>query len=286
MPRGLAAKTILIRDRAHAVLEQRQPATVRHVCYQLFNVYRLIPDMSKQSTDKISKVLTRAREEGVIPWEWIVDETRIVDRRPAWSDPVDFFESVAHQYRADRWADQPCRVVVISEKSTVAGILRPVLRRWAVPFASWHGHSSATALNDLAEESVGDDRPLIIFYVGDHDPSGRHMSDVDIPNRLDRYGGAATIVRLAVTPEQIAAFRLPTFSAHEKRKDPRYAWFVKTHGTVCSELDTLDPNMLRDLVDDAIRSAVDEDAWSRAERVEAVERASIYDFFAGYPGVA
>ena len=286
MPRGLAKKTIEMRNRAYAILEERHPAPVRHVCYQLFNVHRLIPDMSKKSTDKVSGILTRAREEGIIPWAWIVDDTRAVERRPAWSDPVGFFESVARQYRADRWADQPNRVMVISEKSTVSGMLRPVLRRWAVPFASFHGHSSATALNDLAGESIADDRPLTILYVGDHDPSGRHMSDVDIPGRLTRYGGSATLVRLAVTPQQIAAEGLPTFSAEEKEKDARHRWFVETHGDECCELDTVNPNVLRDLVGDAIRPLVDKTAWDRAEAVERVERASIQSYLADYPGAA
>lgn len=283
MPRGLAPRTIEIRSVAYAILAERQPATVRHVCYQLHHVYRLIPDMSKRSTDKVSGILTRAREDGLIPWEWIVDDTRAVERRAAWSDPVDFFESVAHQYRVDRWADQPNRVMVISEKSTVAGMLRPVLRRWAVPFASFHGHSSATALNDLARESVADDRPLTILYVGDHDPSGRHMSDVDIPGRVARYGGEATIVRLAVLPAQIAPLNLPTEPAEEKQADPRFRWFVRTHGGTCCELDTVDPNALRGLVDGAIAQLVDAAAWERAEAVERVERASISDYLAGFP---
>ena len=55
-------------------------------------------------------------------------------------------------------------------------------------------------MNDLAELSVSDPRPLTLLYVGDPDPSGRHMSDADIPGRLERYLGDANLVRLAVTP--------------------------------------------------------------------------------------
>ncbi len=74
MGRGLAQQTIDLRDRCHAILEEIQPATVRAVCYRLF-VEKLLPDMSKNSTAKVSRILTRAREERFIPWEWIVDET-------------------------------------------------------------------------------------------------------------------------------------------------------------------------------------------------------------------
>jgi hypothetical protein len=47
---------------------------VRAVCYRLFTM-NIIDDMSKASTNKVSTQLTWAREQGVIPWSWIVDET-------------------------------------------------------------------------------------------------------------------------------------------------------------------------------------------------------------------
>jgi len=69
-------------------------------------------------------------------------------------------------------------------------------------------------------------------------------------------GGEAELVRLAVTPEQVTTPEF-FFSAHEKAKDARYRWFVETHGEVCCELDTLDPNALRDLVEGAITDRID-----------------------------
>ena len=74
MGRGLAQQTIDLRDRCHAILEEIQPATVRAVCYRLF-VEKLLPDMSKNSTAKVSRILTSAREDRFIHLEWIVDET-------------------------------------------------------------------------------------------------------------------------------------------------------------------------------------------------------------------
>jgi hypothetical protein len=146
-----------------------------------------------------------------------------------------------------------------------------------VQFLILHGFGSATALNHLAEMSVDDDRPLTLLYVGDHDPSGRHMSDVDIPERLDRYGGAADLIRLAVTPNQIRDLDLPTFSAYDKAKDARYRWFLETHGDVCCELDALDPNTLRDLVEGAITDRIDRERWHEAQADESGERAAIRD---------
>ncbi len=87
MGRGLAQQTIDLRDRCHAILEEIQPVTVRAVCYRHF-VEKLLPDMSKNSTAKVSRILTRAREERFIPWEWIVTKPSL-ERASQWSDPVD-----------------------------------------------------------------------------------------------------------------------------------------------------------------------------------------------------
>lgn len=104
MPRGLATKTLTLIDAAAAILTATQPATVRGVCYQLFT-RQLIPDMSKRSTDKVSRALTAAREQGIVPWAWIVDETREVEQRSAWGDMESYGETVRRAYHKDRWAD-------------------------------------------------------------------------------------------------------------------------------------------------------------------------------------
>ncbi len=283
MPRGLAQKTQDLIDAAALILAEIQPATVRGVCYQLFN-RKLIPNMSKSSTGKVSRLLVQARERELIPWEWIVDETRQVELVSSWRDPERFMRTVIHSYRKDRWADQPSRVMVVSEKGTVGGVLRPITERYGIPFQVFHGFGSATALNDLADRSMSGDRLLVILYVGDHDPSGRYMSDHDLAQRLDRYGGYAHIERVAVTPAHITAHNLMTFSAHEKRTDARHDWFVDHYGQTCCELDALNPNVLRELVEEAIVARLDRETWQRAEDVQAVEMASIADFIQSYPG--
>ncbi len=285
MPRGLAQQTQDLIDAAASILADIQPATVRGVCYQLFN-RKLIPDMSRNSTQRVSRILVQARERGIIPWEWIVDETRPVELVSSWSDPDRFMRDVIRSYRKDRWADQPYRVMVISEKGTVGGVLRPITEEYGVPFLVCHGFGSATALHDLAERSASDIRPLVILYVGDHDPSGRYMSDRDLAERLDRYDGDATIERVAVMKEQIEDYDLLTFPAHEKKTDARHPWFVDRYGQTCCELDALNPNDLRRVVENAILDHLDWDLWDRAEEIQDVEMTSISDFIRSWPGAA
>lgn len=275
--RGKSARNLELIEAASGILARIQPATVRAVCYQLFNA-KLIPDMGKNSTGRVSKQLTWAREQGDIPWHWIVDETRAIERRAGWDNPTQILESAVRRYRRDWWEQQEYRVLVASEKATVAGTIRPVTNDYGVGFVALHGYGSASLVHEIAEMSTDDERPLILLYVGDWDPSGMHMSEVDLSDRIERYDGEAEVRRIALTREDTVSLgTAPSFSARDKARDARYGWFVPRYGDRCWELDALDPNILRDRIDQAIREFIDWDEWNRCMAVETQERRSLRD---------
>jgi hypothetical protein len=194
--------------------------------------------MSKSSTNRVSKQLVYARENGNIPWAWVVDETREAERVPSWDNPDAFARAVQLSYRRNRWAQQPQQIEVWSEKGTVRGTLAPILDKYGVTFRVLHGYSSATTVNEIAEETQDYDEPLLALYVGDWDPSGLHMSEKDLPRRLLEYGASVEIVRAALTRDHIANRGLPSlFEASTKRQDPRWRWYVQRYGRLCWELD-------------------------------------------------
>lgn len=276
MSRGKGQRSLDLVARAAAILEKIQPASVRAVCYQLF-MAGLILSMSKSCTNSISRLLARAREEGKIPWAWIVDESREAETADRWSSPDAIIRAAVQGYRRDYWQEQPSRVEVWSEKGTVRGTLGSVLDEYGVTFRVMHGYASATVVNDIVNLANDSDKPFIALYVGDWDPSGKHMSDVDLPNRLKQYGAAdLTVLRVALERSDIRG--LPTFKLEDKRKDPRYRWFRANVGKICCELDALPPPKLREQVESKIRSYIDLEKWERAKEVEAVEVQSMQDF--------
>jgi len=271
-------------DAAYRILSEIHPASVRAVCYKLFNE-KLIKSTAKSETNRVGTQLTYAREQGLIPWEWIVDGTRTIERQPSWDSPDELLRAASQQYRRDWWKQQPVRVLFASEKSTIAGTVRPVTDQYGVGFLSLHGYSSATSAHDVAELSLEDTRPLIVFYIGDHDPSGMHMSENDLPGRLERYGGRAEIRRIALTPDDVVDLGAgPSFLAGDKRKDPRHNWYVERFGHHCWELDALDPNVLRDRVDQHLRSLIDWPVWERCSRAEEAERSTLLEFVGAWRG--
>ncbi len=275
--RGLGSKTLALIDAGAEVLAAIHPASVRAVCYKLFT-QGLLPDMSKLSTNRVSRALVIAREEGLVSWLWIVDETRASERVPTWNDPEALLRAVEQQYRKDRWALQPRRVEVWAEKGTIRGTLAPVLDAYAVTLQVMHGYGSATQVKTVADESREDDaRPFVALYVGDWDPSGLHMSEVDLPGRLSDYGGVVDLRRLAISAVDTATEAIPSFPASDKRKDRRYAWYVHRFGASarCWELDALDPRTLRERVQAAIDAEIDGPVWERCGRAEAAEKESL-----------
>jgi hypothetical protein len=269
--RGRSAKSLALIKAMYDIAEATQPITGRGIGYKLFT-QKLIPDMSRKSMRIVYRLLLLAREEGVIPWEWIVDETRSAERVATWKDPEAYSRSVANGYRRDFWIHQPVRVEVWSEKGTVRGVLMPVLSEYQVTFRALHGFNSATQVWDISQDDDG--RDLIALYVGDYDPSGMCMSEDDLPKRLEEYDGDHVEVRrIALTREQLRG--LPSFPAADKVKDTRYRWFVSNYGNTCWELDAMDPNDLRECVEEAIKGLIEPEAWERCMAQNKAEEGSL-----------
>jgi hypothetical protein len=269
--RGKARRSLDLIEAMYEIAKAAQPITGRGVGYKLFSA-GLIPSMARAEMQRVYRLLREAREQGDIPWEWIVDESRALERRASWSNPEDYARATINDYRRDYWDQQPGRVQVWSEKGTVRGVLLPMLDEYGVGFMRIGGFGSATTVHGLAQDDDG--RPLTVFYVGDWDPSGLYMSERDLPDRLDRYdGGHVDLERIALVRDQLAG--LPSFPASDKKKDPRYKWFVRNYGQQCWELDALDPNVLRACVEKKIQECIEPVAWERCKVVERAEQESL-----------
>lgn len=274
--RGLARRSLDLIAEMRAVAQAAQPINGRGIGYKLFTS-GLIPSMAKPDMQRVYRLLTEARERGVIPWNWIVDETRELERVASWRNPAELARAAISQYRRDRWQQQPVRCEVWSEKGTVRGALDPVLKAFGVGFRVMHGFGSATSVYDIAQYNDG--RPLIALYVGDWDPSGLWRSERDLPERIERYGGGhVSLRRIALCRHDLNG--LPSFAADDKKGDPRYKWFTADFGHRCWELDALDPNTLRDRVETEIKALIEPTVWKRCDVVEKAEHDSLRDVLA------
>jgi hypothetical protein len=280
--RGMARRSLDLIEAMHAAAEAAQPITGRGIGYKLFTA-GLIPSMARGEMQRVYRLLKEARERDQIPWDWIVDETRALERASTWDNPAQYARCVARSYRRDFWNQQPVRCEVWSEKGTVRGVLAPVLDEYAVGFRVMHGFSGATTLYVVSQDDNG--KELIVLYVGDFDPSGMWMSERDLPERLSRYGGDhVSLRRIAITRANTRG--LPSFPAADKKKDTRYGWFVKNFGNQCWELDALDPNDLRTRVEEEIKALIEPVAWSRCTVVNGAEQESLRTILQSWKGAS
>jgi hypothetical protein len=278
--RGRAQRSIELVEAMTRIAHDCGPITGRGVGYKLF-VAGLIPSMSRKDMARVYRLLKEEREYGTIPWELIVDETRGIEIAATWSDPADFAKEMTAAYHRDFWNQQPVRCQVWSEKGTARGVLKPVLDEYGVGFNPVHGFNSATNTYSTAQDNDG--RELVLFYVGDYDPSGLYMSEADLPKRLAEYGGDhVDLRRIALSGEQ--CIDLPSFPVTDKRKDPRFKWFTARHGDRCWELDAMDPRDLRDCVEAAIKQLIEPIAWQRCESVNKAERESLQAVLGNWNG--
>jgi hypothetical protein len=106
----------------------------------------------------------------------------------------------------------------------VRGLLAPLQDDYAVGFNPVHGFDSGTDTYEVGEDADG--RPPIILYVGDFDPSGMFMSEVDLLKRFAKYKGHhIKLKHIALTPGRHVAYR--------HSEGIPYKWFVANHGKRC-----------------------------------------------------
>lgn len=231
--------------------------TARQLFYQ-FVSRGLIPN-KVQSYKNLTNLLTDARYAGLIDWDAIEDRGRQPDVPSEWDSIQDLVSAAVHSYRLPRWDTQPKYAELWVEKQALAGVLEPMASEFHVVLSVNKGYSSSSAMFAAARrfERRGKGKPKILFYLGDHDPSGEDMVR-DIEDRLIEFGvRSLKVVKLALTMPQIEEFNPPPNPA--KTTDSRYEKYASEHGTESWEVDALPPDQLQRIIREAFEEVVDED---------------------------
>jgi hypothetical protein len=87
--RGMARRSLDLIEAMYAVAKAAQPITGRGVGYKLF-IRGLTPSMAQGEMQRVYRLLKEARERDLIPWSWIVDETRELERASSWDNPGEY----------------------------------------------------------------------------------------------------------------------------------------------------------------------------------------------------
>jgi hypothetical protein len=144
----------------------------------------------RQNYQIVSRLLSLAREAGMVDWDAIVDRVRPSSMPSEFDGLDDLVKAAIYSYRRPRWQDQKVYVEVASEKDALTNVFAPICDKWHVRLTIDRGYGSTTAVHDMAmrfKEKGQDGYKCILIYLGDHDPSGLNMPK-DIQLRFIRYG--------------------------------------------------------------------------------------------------
>ena len=120
------------------------------------------------------------------------------------------------------------------------------------------------------------DKESIILYLGDFDPSGLDI-ERSLDNRLQREGVCFEVKRVQLTHTEALSCQLPPNPS--KISDTRYKTFVNIYGSDSWELDALEPEVLQNFVEEAIKSYIDIDKWNVSLKDEEEGKAELKNRF-------
>jgi hypothetical protein len=262
---GKHAKTQQLIEAACAVLLEYHPMTLRQVFYQL--VSRQVIENTRPRYQALSNALVAARQEGVIPWDWIEDRLRRPRFVSMWADLPDFADAAVNSYRRDVWATQPGYFETWLEKDALSGVFADVLEPYGVTLNVGRGYDGWSSIHEAARR-FDDGEGAAILYFGDFDPSGEDMVR-SLRERLAFFGCQPEVIKCALTADDVQCYSLPPDCT--KTTDTRRAGFIAKYGDAAVELDALPPDVLRSRLENEVKARLDLDALREVQELERQE---------------
>lgn len=285
--RGLApwqprAKSLVLLRQVDAVLDEYRehlPLTIRQIFYRLVGAHGY--GKTETAYDRLGEMLNRARRAGFVRLDAIRDDGVDMRAPTAWNDADHLVAAIRNtiaDFRLDRQHGQPRRLLFAVEAAGMLPQIERIAGSYGIPVQSSGGFDSLTAKYGLAE-FLGGSPAAEVLHIGDHDPSGVHVfsslaEDVHAICGDSGYAVDVRFTRLAVTPEQIAMLGLPT--APPKATDKR-----SFDGEDTVQAEAIPPDVLAEIVRQAIDDRIDETAWQQVRAAEEQAKAVLLGKFAG-----
>lgn len=262
-----------IEEAIYKALAADHPMTVRQVFYRLVTE-GVIAKSENEYKATVCRLLVEMRLSGAVPFGWVADNTRWMRKPTTHSSLEAALLNTAQTYRRAIWPDQPVYVEIWLEKDALAGVLVEETKVWDVPLMVTRGYPSLSYLYEAAQAIGAEDKPAYLYYFGDYDPSGLDITR-STEARLRQFAPDADIhfERVAVTPEQIRDYNLPTRPT--KQSDSRSKGFAGES----VEVDALASTTLRQMARSCIEQHVDYSALTVLQAAEHSERLIIYKVY-------
>jgi hypothetical protein len=182
------------------------PTNNRFLAYELMQrgIIKKRNEKGKRRGDQnMHEALTHLRETGIVPWEWLDDESRVPINNPSWGSLAEWATTMVEYVRLNPWGGRPPKV--ITESRAVAGILRNLSDQYCFDVFPTGGQCGGFLRTVIAPELEPGDR---VFYTGDWDLSGGQI-EANTRAVLERLiGGELDWTRIALTETQVDRYHL------------------------------------------------------------------------------
>jgi hypothetical protein len=236
------------------------------------------PDGTKQAREPrqyVSDALIALRKLGMIPWEWIVDETREVVTWQSAPSVYDYIIEAAEDARIDCWDGLPAPLVICEARST-KGVLERITAEYLAPITATNGQCGGFLVTDVVPVLRGNDRPVL--YIGDHEIGGPADQIEDNTRRYIEEHAKRSIdwTRIALTQTQVDAdprlLRLVIDKTDRRTKPPRKYKAVECEAVGQVTLERLLRAALERLLPEPLATVLVRQAAERAALVELLRR--------------
>jgi hypothetical protein len=288
-------------------LREYWPISVRTVHYELLNDPPIrcrnkngtIRKNSSRYANKqncyhdLVDLLSRARVFGLVPYEAIGDETRTVETWTLSPDVGAFVGNEMEGFLSNYWRDlqrsQPDHIEIVVEKLTVEGSIKKVAAQYCIPYTVGRGYCSLEPKYQMVQRFKASGKAnLIILVISDFDPDGEEICMSHTRSIRDDFGVENVLAKkVCLTHEQVKRFGLKNWVPAKKPKGKKgeeadseaqnkYNRFVAKYGNDHAyELEAIPPATRAQLLDEAIRSVMDIDAFNAEVEAEKREAAKL-----------
>src|SRR5262245_49747893 len=170
---------------------------------------------------------------------------------------------------------QAFHFVIFGEKASLEEVALPVARAKQADLYLPTGEISDTLLYRIAKDANDDGRPLVMSTLSDCDPAGTQMP-VSIARKLQAFRDLLCpklrfeVAPVALTVEQVSELGLPSTPLKEtERRASRWREAFGVEQTEIDALATLQPDVLRGIIEQAFDPYLDRDLEQRVALAQA-----------------
>jgi hypothetical protein len=212
-------------------------------------------ERARTPAQDISDATMRLRERGLVPWWWILDESRDVGTRRYAASVYEYMLDTVSLARINCWGRQLPPLVICEARATRGVLERIATDEYLCPITATGGQCGGHIVNEIVPLLTDNDRKVL--YIGDCEVDGPgDQIEANTRRYIEEHTRRAftsdTWIKVALTPEQVARNprlrRLTIDKVDRRYKPPRPYKAIECEAVGQEVLE----RMLRKVLDDLL----------------------------------